>query len=124
IIKTDGQKIVNRGSSRTYGYEPDQRGMLSDAIDLAKGLTDRRARPGELAAIEWALTDWHALAVESFCEDFGLTDSEIDVIGFHGQTVLHRPDRGLTVQRGDGAHCARRRNKPGVSDLRCQYVTV
>ena len=27
----------------------------------------------------------------------------IDVVGFHGQTVLHAPERGLTVQLGDGA---------------------
>ena len=32
----------------------------------------------------------------------------IDVIGFHGQTVLHRPERRLTVQIGDGAALAQR----------------
>jgi anhydro-N-acetylmuramic acid kinase len=122
LIKTDGHGIVHRGASRTYPYEPDQRAMLSDAIELAKTLTDRRARPGELAAIEWALTDWHAIAVETFCEECGLTDSEIDLIGFHGQTVLHRPEQHLTVQLGDGALLARRLAKPVVYDLRAADV--
>ena len=31
----------------------------------------------------------------------------IDVVGFHGQTILHRPKERLTVQLGDGAALAR-----------------
>jgi anhydro-N-acetylmuramic acid kinase len=124
LIKTDGETIVHRGPSRTYPYEADQRAMLQDAIRLAATLTDRRARPGELAAIEWALTDWHAVAVESFCEDCGLTDAEIDVIGFHGQTVLHRPEKRLTVQLGDGSLLARRVAKPVVYDIRANDVAA
>jgi anhydro-N-acetylmuramic acid kinase len=122
LIKTDGEAIVHPGPSKTYPYEPDQRAMLREAIAEAKGLTDRRARPGSLAAIEWSLTDWHALAVESFCEDFHLTDSEIDLIGFHGQTVIHRPEMKLTVQLGDGPLLARRLSKPVVYDLRAADV--
>jgi anhydro-N-acetylmuramic acid kinase len=122
LIKTDGEQIVHQGPSKTYPYEPDQRAMLREAIAEAKSLTDRRARPGSLAAIEWALTDWHALAVESFREEFGLTDSEIDVIGFHGQTVIHRPEIRLTVQLGDGPLLARRLNKPVIYDLRAADV--
>jgi anhydro-N-acetylmuramic acid kinase len=118
LIKTDGEAIVHRGPSRTYPYEADQRAMLEEAIRLAAPLTDRRARPGELAAIEWALTDWHVIAVESFYEDCGLTDAEVDLIGFHGQTVLHRPQKRLTVQLGDGELLAGRLGKPIVYDLR------
>jgi anhydro-N-acetylmuramic acid kinase len=124
LVKTDGRDIVHRGPSRTYPYEEDQRGMLREAITEAKGLTDRHARPGSLAAVEWALTEWHALAVESFCEDCGLTDSEIDVIGFHGQTVIHRPEIRLTVQLGDGPLLARRLNKPVVYDMRAADVAA
>lgn len=124
FLKTDGEQIAHRGPSKTYAYEPDQRAMLREAIAEAKTLTDRRARPGNLAAVEWALTDWHALAVESFCEEFSLTDSEIDVIGFHGQTVIHRPEIKLTVQLGDGPLLARRLNKPVVYDLRAADVTA
>ena len=38
----------------------------------------------------------------------------IDVIGFHGQTVLHRPERQLTVQIGDGRALAALRHSGGV----------
>jgi anhydro-N-acetylmuramic acid kinase len=43
---------------------------------------------------------------------------EIDVIGFHGQTVAHRPDRGWTWQIGDGAMMASALGVPVVHDLR------
>jgi anhydro-N-acetylmuramic acid kinase len=124
LIKTDGNNVVHRGPSRSYAFEADQRGMLRDAIELAKTLCDRHARPGELAAIEWALTEWHVAAVQSFCRECGLTDSEIDLIGFHGQTVIHRPEKHLTVQLGDGPLLARRLNKPLIYDLRAADVAA
>jgi anhydro-N-acetylmuramic acid kinase len=124
LIKTDGGIFAHRGPARTYPYSDDQRAMLREAIAEAAALTDRRARPGCLAAIEWALTDWHAAAVRAFREDFNLTDAEIDIVGFHGQTVLHRPGAHLTVQLGDGASLARQIGKPVVYDLRAADVAV
>ena len=41
-----------------------------------------------------------------------------DVIGFHGQTVLHRPAQALTVQLGDGALLAKATGMPVVYDMR------
>jgi len=57
-------------------------------------------------------------------QGLGLTASEIDLIGFHGQTVLHRPDKGLTVPLGDGALLARRLGTPVVFDLRAADVAA
>lgn len=108
LVRTDGEGMVSRGPSRTYPYVPQQRSILQHALQDALAIKNRAERPGSLAEAEWSLTEWHALAVESFCQDFGLTSKNIDVIGFHGQTVIHRPERQLTVQLGDGPHLARR----------------
>ncbi len=124
LIKTDGEAAVSRGPSRTYPYIPAQRAILKDALKDALAIRERRERPGSLAQVEWSLTEWHALAVESFCQDFGLTDSDIDVIGFHGQTVLHRPERRLTVQLGDGPLLARRLRTRIVYDLRADDIAA
>lgn len=124
LVKTDGRDVIHHGPSRTYPYEDDQRAMLRDAITDAMALTARTERHGSLAAVEWSLTEWHALAVESFCGEAGVTDSEIDLIGFHGQTVLHRPEHRLTVQLGDGRLLARRLGKPVVYDLRADDISA
>ncbi len=46
----------------------------------------------------------------------------IDVIGFHGQTVLHRPDAGETIQIGDGRRLATRTGIAVVEQFRAADV--
>lgn len=124
LVTTDGEETVKRGPSRTYPYVPAQRAMLKQALKDALPLKERRERPASLAEVEWALTEWHALAVESFCQDLGLNLKDIDVIGFHGQTVLHRPERRLTVQLGDGPLLARRLGRRVVYDMRADDIAA
>ena len=50
--------------------------------------------------------------------------SQVSVVGFHGQTILHRPDRGLTVQLGDGAALAARLGIPVVYDFRAADIAA
>jgi anhydro-N-acetylmuramic acid kinase len=47
-----------------------------------------------------------------------------DVIGFHGQTILHAPARGLTWQIGDAALLARRARTQVVHDFRSADVAA
>ncbi len=124
LIRTDGEAAVRRGPSATFTYDSAQQALLKDALVEARALTIRDERPGCLAEAERQLTEWHAEAVEAFLESNGLTNSEIDVIGFHGQTVIHRPERRLTVQLGDGPTLARRTGIPVVHDMRAQDVAA
>jgi anhydro-N-acetylmuramic acid kinase len=50
--------------------------------------------------------------------------SDIAVVGFHGQTVLHQPDRHLTVQLGDGGALSKRLGTPVVYDFRAADVAA
>jgi anhydro-N-acetylmuramic acid kinase len=124
LLRTDGEDVVDRGPAATYPYRPDQQAVLHDALQEAKSLEDRDARPGILAEAERALTEWHAEAVDQFLDANGLTPPEIDVIGFHGQTVIHRPERRLTVQLGLGPTLARRTGIPVVYDMRAADVAA
>jgi anhydro-N-acetylmuramic acid kinase len=118
MIETDGQLTVRRGPAREYAYPPEFRGKITQALDGAKNLTNRNARPGILAAVECELTERHARAVKQFLLETGMDSQSIDVVGFHGQTVLHRPDQGLTVQIGDGQALADALGISVVYDLR------
>ncbi|MGH6855193.1 MAG: anhydro-N-acetylmuramic acid kinase [Aestuariivirga sp.] len=124
MIRTDGEAIVERGPSRTYPYDATQRRLLKEAIAEAKSLTNRMARPGCLAMAEREITEWHGAAVESFLQETSLTPQKIEIIGFHGQTVLHRPELRLTVQLSDGPMLARRLNRPVVYDMRAADVAA
>jgi anhydro-N-acetylmuramic acid kinase len=93
-------------------------------MEAAATLDDRTARPGVVAEAEQVLTGLHAAAVNTFLDVNGIEPGSIDVVGFHGQTVLHRPERRLTVQLGDGAALARELKLPVVYDLRSADVAA
>lgn len=118
LVKTDGKAVVERGPSLSVPYEPAFRARLKQGLDDAKSITGRDQRPGDLLSLERDLTLQHAQAVRHFMERHDLQAKEIDVIGFHGQTVLHRPDQALTVQIGDGALLARETGIDVVFDMR------
>ncbi len=124
LLKTDGEDMVERGPSATYPYSPERQALLQQALVDAKPMTDRTARPGCLGVAERELTAWHAEAVETFLQANGLNASDIGLIGFHGQTVLHRPEIRLTVQLGQGQALANRLGIPVVYDMRAADVAA
>jgi len=124
VIETDGERVLGRGFAATYPYSDAFRDKLRGGLQEAAGLDDRTARPGRLALIERYLTELHAEAVEHYLADHQIAPESIDLIGFHGQTVLHRPEARLTVQLGDGAMLARLTGRPVVYDLRAADVAA
>ncbi|MGF1650620.1 MAG: anhydro-N-acetylmuramic acid kinase [Hyphomicrobiaceae bacterium] len=123
-IETDGRDRIRRGTSRTYPYDQGFRHQLAEAIALARDVADRAARPGRLREIEAAITERHADAVVRFLAETNRDPAHIDLIGFHGQTVLHRPDLKLTLQLGDGAALARAVAIPVAWDMRANDVVA
>ena len=118
LVETDGENIVVRGPADEYPYDASFRRHISKALDDAKRITKREERPGDLAQIERQITERHAQAVARFLDETGVESSSIDVIGFHGQTALHRPEIGLTVQLGDGSLLANLTKRSVVFDMR------
>lgn len=124
VISTDGEGNVSSRAFVSIGYDANERSLLAGALEDARPLRDRDARPGRLRDAESMITLRHAEAVSALLSKSGLGPSDVDVIGFHGQTVLHRPDDLLTVQIGDGAELARRTGIPVVSDMRAADIAA
>jgi len=118
LLRTDGEAVVERGPSMGRPYDVAFRRRLQGALETAKMIGERGERPGDLAEIERELTLRHAEAVRAFLAENDLRPDDVDVIGFHGQTVLHRPNQGLTVQLGDGDLLARETGIDVVYDMR------
>jgi anhydro-N-acetylmuramic acid kinase len=123
-LETDGEAISRFGPSALHFYREDEVALLRRALEEARELTDRDARPGVLADAERMVTVLHAGAVRVFLDANGIDRGSIDVIGFHGQTVLHRPDERLTVQIGDGQALADETGIRVVYDLRAADVAA
>lgn len=124
LIETDGERVGTFGPTSYRAYTDSERALLRQALADAVSVTERSARPGALTDAELLVTHAHAEAVENFLKVHNLSRDSIDVVGFHGQTVLHRPDQKLTVQIGDGHALAKTLGMPVVFDLRAADVAA
>jgi anhydro-N-acetylmuramic acid kinase len=124
LIETDGKRVKTFGPSGYRPYTDRERGLLLQALTEAVDLPQREARPGILREAERAVTLAHAEAVATFSAQNRITSEDIDIVGFHGQTVLHRPERRLTVQIGDAAALAKAIHIPVMHDFRAADVAA
>jgi anhydro-N-acetylmuramic acid kinase len=124
LIDSDGERIAQLGATACRPYSKAERTLLRRATAAAANLSERSARPGVVAKAERLINDAHAEAVESFLVANGLQRGEVAVIGFHGQTLLHRPEQRLTLQIGDGRALAARLGIPAVYDFRAADVAA
>jgi anhydro-N-acetylmuramic acid kinase len=124
LIETDGRRIQAVGPSGYRPYSEMERRLLRQALYEAASLSQRDARPGILREAEQAVTVAHAEAVASFVAQNHIAFEDVDIVGFHGQTVLHRPERKLTVQIGDAAALAKAIHIPVMHDFRAADVAA
>jgi anhydro-N-acetylmuramic acid kinase len=122
LIETDGRQIKSLGPSGYRPYGPDERSLLREALADAVQIGRREARPGRVREAELAVTAAHAEAIAAFLARHRLAPEDIDIVGFHGQTVLHRPERRLTVQIGDAGALAKAIHIPVMHDFRAADV--
>jgi anhydro-N-acetylmuramic acid kinase len=100
ILETDGLAIVNPGPDLIIPYPRETRQLLKSALDTARDLPEGAAVPQTIRDAEKQLTELHAEAVKAILEKSGLKPADIALVGFHGQTVLHRPEQHRTWQIG------------------------
>lgn len=117
LIETDGERIASFGPSLTVPYADDVR----QAIRAAFGAE----QPSEATrAAEQAVTAAHVAAVRRWSSEHGVALSSVDLLGFHGQTITHRPQDRFTWQIGDGVALARELGVRVVNDLRTADVAA
>ncbi|WP_031552164.1 anhydro-N-acetylmuramic acid kinase [Parvularcula oceani] len=88
VLRTDGEGVVEAGPSISVPYPSATRAEIVRATRAALEGRDGAAEIGRAAD---DVTSAHIKAVKRLMEKGGLSRDEIDVIGFHGQTILHRP---------------------------------
>jgi anhydro-N-acetylmuramic acid kinase len=117
LIETDGERVFAFGPSLTVAYPDEARRTIRAAFgaDTVGALTE---------AAERLVTEAHAEAVRRWSTHHGVALGSLDVVGFHGQTLTHRPERRFTWQVGDGALLARSLGVRVVNDLRSADVAA
>ena len=102
VVDTDGDEVVTPGSGRTFPYPDELRRRLQDLI-----AEPTRAKSEPLEDLDHEVTEAHVGAIRRFMDEIGLVAKDVGLIGFHGQTVYHRPEIRFTRQLGNGARVAK-----------------
>lgn len=117
LIETDGREEV---SSLGFSFTPyDEK--LKKEIQSCFGKPASKDGP-RLGEIEKTLTLLHAQAIGLFLDRQGLSRDDIDLVGFHGQTIWHDPAARETIQIGDGALLAATTGIDVINDFRTADV--
>jgi anhydro-N-acetylmuramic acid kinase len=124
LIDSDGEQIGQFGATACRPYTKAERTARSGRSNWQPPQRRGARAPDVVAEAERLVNDAHAEAVESFLAANGLQRGEVAVIGFHGQTLLHRREARLTLQIGDGPALAARLGIPVVYDFRAADVAA
>ncbi|MCY4287185.1 MAG: anhydro-N-acetylmuramic acid kinase [Aestuariivita sp.] len=102
ILETDGHKIIDFGPTYFRAYSNEEQATIRAALGLWRGIEVEKAEATVLAA--------HLDVLQRF--------EDIDLIGFHGQTIAHEPRTRGTLQLGNGSVIAQTMGIPTVWDFR------
>ena len=128
VLDTDGEAILGFGPSGERKLREETRALLLETTRQALGWKRGEAEPAIFEDARRAVADEHFEAAGSFLAEHGLSWSEFDLLGVHGQTVLHeRPNAGRvgrTVQLLDAERLARLTGRPVAFDFRTADVAA
>ena len=128
VIETDGDTVSALGPAGEAPLPEELRELVLSAIGAGRRWERGAPEPNSFAEVSAQVADAHFEAADAFLRANGLAWSDIDLIGFHGQTVLHEqpePGRpGRTRQLGDGARLSARAGVPVAFDFRTADVAA
>ena len=124
IVRTDGEGLVEVGPNLHLPYEATTRAMV---VRATKAALEGRDSADDITQAVDMVTSAHINAAQKLMEKHHLQRTEIDIIGFHGQTILHRPakardQRGRSWQIGSGAIVAQELKIDVIDDFRKQDI--
>lgn len=118
LIESNGKEVINRHPDFLHlRYEQEFKERMRSVIYKAPTLM-------QIKEIENELTLIHANLVNEFLAKNKIKPSEIDVIGFHGHTILHMPQQLMTWQIGNAQLLAHKTGINVVSDFRTRDLML
>ncbi|KAA3622713.1 MAG: anhydro-N-acetylmuramic acid kinase [Flavobacterium sp.] len=99
--------------AETMPYASDWRMRLNDAVNFSEG---------RLHTLNEEYTHYLASVIRDFIDTYRITS--LDLISSHGHTILHQPDKGLTLQIGNLPALAEGTGQLVVCDFRQQDVEM
>jgi anhydro-N-acetylmuramic acid kinase len=129
VLDTDGEAIFSFGPAGERKLSPQTRALVEAATADARAWPWDAPEPESFGPAAAAVAQEHLRAAQSFLVEHGMSAADLDLVGFHGQTVWHEPPgrtrpEGRTVQLGDAGLLARGLGLPVAYDFRTADVAA
>lgn len=105
LLHTDGERIIAHGAAKTVSFPQ----------SLQQDIYSFMAGNGDALRIEHDYSQFVATEIAHFLAGCAC---QPDIIGWHGQTIIHRPDEGITWQMGNPALLVEHVRIPVIYDFR------
>ncbi|MDA9726336.1 anhydro-N-acetylmuramic acid kinase [Candidatus Pelagibacter sp.] len=98
IIKSDGENNLEIIDNKYFNYPEEFRKRLSSFILNINNRLDIEENISTYKSLDRDLTLYHSKISKKIISENNLN---IQLIGFHGQTIIHKPKDGYSIQMGD-----------------------
>ena len=115
LIKSDGLNEYTNILDDYYKFDNELYQKLIELRSLIFNEDDLHKYSKDVNQLERELTIFHSKIVNKISEKY---QNKIDLIGFHGQTIFHEPNIGVSKQIGDGKLLSQLTKKKVVYDFR------
>ncbi len=115
LVKTDGYNEFTSILDNYYKFDDKLQKTIVDLRDRISNNKDLIDNSNELDDLERKITLFHSKVVNEVLSNF---KGNVDLIGFHGQTIYHNPDLKISKQLGDGKLLSQLTKKIVVNNFR------
>ena len=115
LIKSDGEKNIEIIGNLYLKYDSELKNSLHKFCQKIHSLKDLKLNQVEFNELEREITIKHSEITSKICDKFKFKPK---IIGFHGQTILHRPKEKYSIQMGNGKLLSQLVNRDVVYQFR------
>ncbi len=119
LIRSDGVNEFSNILDKFYEFDDKLYQKLINLRNLINNNDNLSKYSKDLNKLERDLTIFHSKIINEVIKEY---KGEIDLIGFHGQTIFHNPKIGITKQIGDGKLLSQLTKKKVVYNFRQEDI--
>ena len=119
IIKSDGENNLDIIDNKYFNYPEEFRKRLSSFILNTNNRADIEENISTYKSLERDLTLYHSKISKKIISENKLN---IQLIGFHGQTIIHKPKDGYSIQMGDANLLSQELKEKVINNFRANDI--
>jgi Predicted molecular chaperone distantly related to HSP70-fold metalloproteases len=119
LIRSNGIDEFTNILDEYHQYDTDLNQRLINLRNLILNFDDLEKYSSRIDEIEREITLFHGKIIDKISLKY---NDKIDLIGFHGQTIYHNPEKKITKQLGDGKLLSQLIKKKVIFDFRQEDI--